>query len=233
MGLYAAVYIERGSGIFYSQKTGEIKVNEGDTILLFPEIPNMYYPDEEWTSMWIVWNGRDAENLEKLSFFKDKNPVIRGSVSAVPYAHGILKNIINNEDSCSVFERRNIILEMLLELYRSSQKEQSNDSIFLINKTVKHMRHFYDKDIPIKEFANYAGLSETHFRRLFKEHVGCSPKDFIISLRISKAKEYLSTGVSIKETAARLGFNDPFYFMRLFKKVSGSAPGKFIKGRMF
>ncbi|MFA7186398.1 MAG: AraC family transcriptional regulator [Victivallales bacterium] len=233
LGLYAAVYIEEGNGIFYSEKTGEIKVGSGDTILLFPEIPNMYYPDEEWSSKWIVWNGPDAENLERLSFFRNKSPVIRGNRSAVSSAYEILSGMIDNEDTSAIFERRNVILNMLLDLYRTSLKEQDPDSISLINKALKHMSSLYDKDISIKEFADYAGLSETHFRRLFKTRTGCSPKDFIISLRISKAKEYLSAGMSIKESAARLGFNDVFYFMRLFRKVTGRAPGEFIKGRMF
>lgn len=233
LGLYAAVYIEEGNGIFYSEKTGEMKVGPGDTMLLFPEIPNMYYPCDEWLSKWIVWGGPDAENLENLSFFNDRNPVIRGNKSAVPAAYEMLQGMMSDEDTSSIFERRNIVLNMLLDLYKTSHKERIPDSPSLINKAVKHMIRLYDKDIAVKEFADYAGLSETHFRRLFKAHAGCSPKDFIISLRISKAKEYLSSGISIKESAARLGFNDLFYFMRLFRKVTGCSPGEFVKGRMF
>jgi len=232
LGLYATVYIEKGEGVFYSDMSGEIKIMPGDTILLYPDVPGIYYPYDEWESNWIVWHGPDTENLETLAFFRKDKPVVKGNRSAVLSAYKILAGIIDNEDTSSIFERRNIVLNMLLDLYRTSKEENSPDTVSLLEKAIAYMNNLYDKDISIKEFARYAGLSETHFRRLFKAHTGSSPKDFIISLKVSKAKEYLSTGTSIKETAELLGFKDIFYFMRLFKKVTGRAPGKFVSGNL-
>ena len=52
--------------------------------------------------------------------------------------------------------------------------------------------------------------------------------DFITSLRISRAKQLLAEGKSIKEVAALVGYSDVFYFMRIFKKVTGITPGQFV-----
>ncbi|OGV45591.1 MAG: hypothetical protein A2017_12320 [Lentisphaerae bacterium GWF2_44_16] len=227
LGLYAAVYIERGEGFFFSAKTGHVKARGGDTMFLFPDIPAFYNPDETWNTKWIVWDGPDAANLEKMGFFKSSNPVIKSNINAVPSAYERLSEIIDNEDMASIFERKNIILNMLFELYRASKRDENPARNSLMEKAISYMNNSLEKDASINEFAAHCGLSETHFRRLFKNYTGRSPKDFMNSLKISKAKAYLSQGRSIKQTAELLGFEDIFYFMRLFKKISGTAPGKF------
>lgn len=59
--------------------------------------------------------------------------------------------------------------------------------------------------------------------------MGGSPKEFIISRKISKAKEYISAQVPVKEVAYLLGFNNEFYFRRVFKKIVGITPREFLK----
>lgn len=227
LGLYAAVYIEKGKGFFMSEKTGRIDVGGGDTMLLFPDVPAFYGPEEKWNTKWIVWDGPDAVKLEKMGFFRSSAPVIKTGAYAVRGAHERLSAIIDDEEISSIFERRNIILNMLFDLYKNSRPEEKMQGNKLMQKAVLLMSASLEKDTPVNDFASRCGLSETHFRRLFKGYTGRSPKDFMNSLKISKAKGYLAGGRSIKETAELLGFTDIFYFMRLFKKVSGIAPGKF------
>ena len=68
LGLYAAVCIESGRGFYYSEASGEIAVNEGDTILVFPDVPHMYYAETKWESRFVVWGGPEADKLENLGF---------------------------------------------------------------------------------------------------------------------------------------------------------------------
>jgi AraC-like DNA-binding protein len=70
-------------------------------------------------------------------------------------------------------------------------------------------------------------MSPAHFRRQFKARTGTSPKAFQVAQRITRAKESLAAGRSLKETAARLGFGDVFHFMRLFRRVTGQTAGQF------
>ncbi|MGC3957754.1 MAG: helix-turn-helix transcriptional regulator [Verrucomicrobiota bacterium] len=70
-----------------------------------------------------------------------------------------------------------------------------------------------------------ANISPSHFFAVFKRQTGFAPLDFFIRLRMQRACELLgTTSLSVKEVAAELGYDDPFYFSRVFKTVSGIAP---------
>ena len=67
--------------------------------------------------------------------------------------------------------------------------------------------------------ARRLSVSYSHFRRLFREVAGCAPNQFLIEARLSYAERLLENGVlPVAEVARRCGFNDEFYFSRLFKK---------------
>ncbi len=80
----------------------------------------------------------------------------------------------------------------------------------------------------ISRLSQRVGMSASHFRRLFKEHTGRSPQAFITALRISKAKELLAEGMRVGEVAEHVGYDDAFYFMRVFKQLTGVSAGKFV-----
>lgn len=71
-------------------------------------------------------------------------------------------------------------------------------------------------------------LSPDHFRRLFKKETGQTPIEYLIEKRIVYAKQLLessySSNMKIKEISVLSGFNDPYYFSRLFKKITGKSP---------
>lgn len=228
LGLYAAIGIESGSGFYYSQAGGKIPVRAGDTMIVFPDIPHRYFPEPEWETRFVVWSGPEAVKLERLSFLSRDQLVIPGSANAVVEANKALLEIIRREDLGSILARKNIALAMILNLHRSrlaEGKHKHTDS--QIDKAVSYMRNNYTKNLSVSECAAEANMSESHFRRLFRQRTGRSPKEFITALRISKAKALLASGESIKRTAELVGWDDEFYFMRIFRKVSGISPGKF------
>lgn len=76
--------------------------------------------------------------------------------------------------------------------------------------------------------ARQACMSVNHFIRLFKSQVGCTPAQFIISRKMTRAKLLLaSEQMSVKEIAFEIGYEDISYFNRLFKRHTGMTPGKY------
>ena len=71
-------------------------------------------------------------------------------------------------------------------------------------------------------------LSPVYISKIFKEIMGDSPINYLIKIRLSKAKELLNnSNTPIKTIAKMIGYNDPYYFSKLFKKYYGISPNKF------
>jgi AraC-like DNA-binding protein len=77
--------------------------------------------------------------------------------------------------------------------------------------------------------ARKAGLSYSHFRRLFRIFTGLAPHDYALQRRMRLAAEKLRQGQSVKSAAAALGYGDICYFSRLFKKRMGAPPGRWFE----
>ena len=226
LGLFAAVGVKKGTGKFYSPETGKVDIEENDVILLFPETEHYYHPDYSWESKWVVWNGSEAEKLIAMKYFSSKKPVIKNAFSVINDAHAKLDVLMNKETPGAILERKVSLFDMLLELHKRSETGTSSNA-----NTVKTAIDYIDtnlaKDLSLEEIATYCGFSVPHFRRIFKAETGVAPKEFIITRKIAKAKEYIFARIPVKETSEMLGFNDEFYFRKVFKKVTGLTPGKF------
>jgi AraC family transcriptional regulator of arabinose operon len=87
-----------------------------------------------------------------------------------------------------------------------------------------------DQPLQVSMLAAQADFSPSHYFALFKRQMGTAPIDFFIRLRMNHARELLdSTCSSVKEVAATMGYDDPFYFSRVFKSVHRVAPADYRK----
>ncbi len=88
----------------------------------------------------------------------------------------------------------------------------------------------YSKEITLEDVSKEVCISPQYFSRLFKEETGYNFIEYLIDLRIERAKELLTnTNMSIKEICFEVGYGDPNYFSRLFKKIVGMAATEYIK----
>jgi len=82
-----------------------------------------------------------------------------------------------------------------------------------------------DQDIDMEKLAKELGVSYAWFRKAFKAYTGIAPNQYLIQLKIEKAKMLLSShSKSIKEIAFSLNFKSAFYFSKLFKEKVGMPP---------
>ncbi|MBQ9784566.1 MAG: helix-turn-helix transcriptional regulator [Clostridia bacterium] len=88
-------------------------------------------------------------------------------------------------------------------------------------------RHF-DREISAEEISRAAGCSPSHLRMLFKKEYGESPTRFLNRVRVERAKEMIVSGIfMLKEIAIACGFQNVYYFSRVFKSFTGVPPGKY------
>lgn len=233
LGQYAAVYVESGRGYFSSPTMGTVCAEAGDVMFLFPDEPACYFPEQRWVQKYIVWNGPDAAALEEIGYVSRQRMIVADRTQAVARAYGALAELMGDEDMAAVLARKNTVLQMVLELFKSGRSpggRASGDRV--MKEAAAFLGEHYREEMAVPELARRFGLSTTHFRRRFKEFTGRGPREFVTALRISQAKELLSRGKRVKEAARAVGYEDAFYFMRLFKKVVGVSAGRFSKAEV-
>ena len=99
-----------------------------------------------------------------------------------------------------------------------------------MNSAVRFFHENYNKPICIEEYATKHHMSVSWFIRNFKEYTELTPIQYILSLRISNAQTLLeSTTYNVTEIADIVGYDNPLYFSRIFKKQSGMSPSEFRK----
>jgi AraC-like DNA-binding protein len=107
-------------------------------------------------------------------------------------------------------------------------KEYSN--LLRLSEVVSHLERNYAGPIRTGDLVKIAGVSENHLVRTFQKATGCTPIDYLIRLRISRACDLLRReDIAVTEAAFLTGFNDSNYFSRQFKKTVGMSPTQYRK----
>lgn len=104
------------------------------------------------------------------------------------------------------------------------------DKSHIIRRTIAYMKENYMNSISLDEISRNIHLNPIYFSKIFKEETGDSPINYLIGIRLCKAKELLDKGeFTVKEVASMVGYDDPYYFSKLFKRYYGCAPIKYKK----
>lgn len=227
----------KGSGLLVSNNETFV-VKENDILLLPPLVPHYYYrnpdfdswerrwvyfqPREHWQE-WLSWdkvigsiytshitNQKDIDVLNR-SFIKIEKNIKSDLPFSTEIAYAILEKLIIQ---CKSFQP---------SIYRNRYDERILKVIDIISRNL-------DKDYSIEYLAGQVNLSESRLMSLFKNQVYMSIIKWRDEQRISCAKNMLAnTGDSISDISKLVGYNDPLYFSRVFKKNVGKSPNQYKK----
>lgn len=101
-----------------------------------------------------------------------------------------------------------------------------------IESAIEYIEVHYNEEIFLEEISRYVSITPQYFSKLFKDETGYNFVEWITKIRIEKAKELMnSTDKKIKEVCYLVGYNDPNYFSRAFKKIAGVSPTDYMKGK--
>ena len=126
---------------------------------------------------------------------------------------------------------RSLILDIIYILL-SDELRRSKISIHYskIEKIVNTIRENCERSYSIDELCAMSGLSSSHFRMLFKELTGLSAVQFQNRAKIDRAKDLIMSGsCNVSEAARAVGFDNVYYFSRLFRKLTGKNPSEYMK----
>ncbi|MDF2594263.1 MAG: hypothetical protein K0R69_604 [Clostridia bacterium] len=132
---------------------------------------------------------------------------------------------IDNFRELDIYMRSKIVA-----LCKSSSIQEEGSKNKLVTETKKYIEDHYNEDISLEELAKEICVSPNYLSRLFRDKTGENYIEYLTNIRINKAKELmLSTEMSVKEISYNIGYNDPNYFSRLFKKIEKVSPSEYVK----
>lgn len=147
--------------------------------------------------------------------------VLENDSPSQSYLTNILK--INN-----ISELKISYIDYLKNTINEMKKSREKELNGLISKAIQYIDKNYNKNISLDDVAKELNMSYHYFSKFFKESAGKNFVDYLTELRISKSKEILTDmNISIKEVCYTIGYSDPNYFSKIFKKVTGMTPTEY------
>ncbi len=232
------IYCLRGRGWYIVNDTRfEVSPNE---FFIIPATmkETKYGADEEdpWTIYWVHFTGKDIDTIN-LSFnikWDDGPQQILVNEKGLQLwdnmyrslEMGYSKEYLTNANMCLYY----FIATFLYPDRHSDEKKQ--DEKDMITNTILFLKDNLDTPLTVKDLALKNNFSVPHFSSLFLKATGMSPIEYFIHLRLQKACLLLyKSDMRIKNIAGEVGYDDPYYFSRLFKKYMKVSPEQYRQMR--
>ena len=232
---YQLLYVVSGKAHFYFKGKERI-VSAGHMVLYQPrqEQKYDYYGEDKTEVYWVHFTGSDVKNILRKYEIPMDEPVFYSGASAV-YAY-LFKEIINEIQTCRTGyeELLNMYLRQIFLLVQRTRQEHSPTVTSYIQEEMEYARRYfsehYNEPISIEEYAQSRSMSVSWFQRNFKQFMNHSPTQYILMTRVNNAASLLeSTDYNMTDIAAIVGYDDPLYFSRLFRKIKGMSPSQYRK----
>lgn len=228
--------------LFFSEKQSivpiEIKVlpNHYLATAMSPEIPHEEKETEVFTRYIAILISEEYYNSQ-YKIYSDKLPdgyLWNQFLVGEDIMTYIKKYMKEYEDKVLGYEKILEGLETIIThtIIRSILNVNNSDNILDeklgIEKVLEYMHQNFGEKISVNDLAKLASMSESHFIRTFKKETKVSPIDYLIKLRIDKAKKLLrSNSKIITEIAMECGFNSPSHFSTCFSRYMGMSPKEY------
>lgn len=228
---YILLYCINGEGyLFLENRKFTLTPN---SFVIIPRNLSHHYRSSEsnpWSIYWIHFTGKYG-NIIYARYANNKNFEIK----PIPYDKNRLKlfnkiiSLLENGFSERNLEVANIhFLHFLSSLVYHSEINPSSNTMDTVTKSIDFMKKNIKYALTIAQLASECNLSVSRYSELFKKKTGYSPVKYFIQLKIQKSCQYLYfTDLNLKEISVMIGFEDPFYFSRTFKKIMGVPPSKY------
>lgn len=243
---YIIHYVYSGTGSFCIRNQ-EYRLQSGQLFLIPPNYSTYYKADDgnPWLYRWIEFNGSLTHKLLSQIGLSATNPILTdffGSSDATtcssPSAVGPIGNAL-----LQITESGQLPFEELMGYFwkflstligQTSGERMENTAEGYIKQAESYIKNNLHKNISVNAAADYIGIDRSYLCRLFNAYKNTSPKQYIDSLKMNRAVQYLKlSNISVTEVALSLGYSDCHAFNKAFKKYYGCSPSTWRKKSEF
>ncbi|UVI32706.1 helix-turn-helix domain-containing protein [Paenibacillus spongiae] len=226
-----------GGSLTYELDSTSVDLTKGDVLLIFPGTVRAGYHDpavlhQKYAAIFQLPESYEAPFI----------PIMEGAgyrlfrPKGFEYLRQRFSSLYRMWLSPSAFREMicaGILMELLGMLMQELEQRDVPAHKAAMARTIEHyiVRH-YKEEIRIQDLAQLVNRTPNYVTTIFKETMGQTPIEFMHHIRITTARDLLlQTNMTITEVSDALGFCDPPYFNRVFKKIAGHAPSDLIKQR--
>ncbi|MEU3992826.1 AraC family transcriptional regulator [Streptomyces platensis] len=223
---HVAIVISAGRGWCATPDGRRHPVTAPALLWITPGVVHHYGADPEtgWDESFVDFTGPAAATYTELGYIEPDRPVVpladtgpaRAAVGRIARAARRGNPLLEVETSAAVHE--------LLVVLRRARADTDADGDPVLQALAR------DAFLPLSvaEHAARHGMTPAELRTAVRRGAGCSPKDYLLGIRLGRAKELLvGTELPVAAVARRVGYDDPAYFSRLFTRRVGTAPIRF------
>ncbi|ASR47557.1 AraC family transcriptional regulator [Paenibacillus kribbensis] len=224
------IYCASGRGWIQMRDQGVISMTEQSFAYIPMDVPHAYGADENdpWTIYWFHLRGEQiGEFIALLEPFKPCISLLPGDeAKLLELFHQCYDLLVDKPYSVIHQVQVSQSIRYLLSFVASvAVRKQDSKTQRYIDKATRYMSEHLESTITVEELSRHIQISKQHLNFIFKQSTSYSPIDYFLRMKMQRAGQLLDlTSDSIKEIAAALGFQDPYYFSRLFKKIIGCSP---------
>ena len=184
------------------------------------------------------------ENFQLLGYEKNSIPVVSPIIKAPEsiYFKQLVERMLAEKKEKEPYQEmviKLLAIDLLVSILREIKikklpinpiKQKEKSKTVLANSIKFYLEAHHSEDISLDSLSSSMYISPTYMSKLFKQETGESPINYLIKIRMEKAKELLlKDELSIKEIATSVGYQDAYHFSKLFKKYTGLSPSDYMK----
>lgn len=204
-----------------------VTVHTGNLVFFPPGFRYRYSYDgggEPLGYLWVHFTGSHAEQfLQELGFAPLPSVHSVGTDPHISLLFTQLFSLFHRSGGLQEHERACVLWQILLQFSSAAKKEES--AALSLDRSLRYIHASYTEDIPIPYLAHLENLSSSRYHTLFLKQTGTSPVRYIARLRMQHACQLLrSTNLPVNRIGEMVGYRDPHFFSKLFKKQMGISP---------
>lgn len=232
---YLFHYVISGTGTLMADDSKGItqtyQIKSGQGFMLFPGQITTYIADKAlpWEYTWLEFDGLRVREMVEIAGLTKDNPIY----------HANSKDLRQNMMEEMLYIAKNADkspLHLIGHLYlfldymtRSAAtmrlKQGGRLRDFYIKEALSFIEQNFQNDISVEDIAAFCGLNRSYFGKIFRDTIGKSPQEFLMSYRMQKATELLKlTQLSISDIGNAVGYPNQLHFSRAFKNINGISP---------